>query len=82
MKCIPNGLNDITFIFGVVTNGEPLYVDDEGEKWFKYTCSYKYQDKQIVFHIWAISFKDADNRLIAIGSNACVDGQVIAEGNI
>ncbi len=49
------------------------------EKWKRYACSYRYQDREYAFTIPARTEIEASNRMRCIGNNGRIDGELIAE---
>jgi hypothetical protein len=71
------GNNVVQFPDKNAPDSDHVFVDDQGETWYRFTCSYvDYRRARMVFDIWALSQADAENRMEYLKSNAVVDGQV------
>lgn len=67
-------------LFGDEPDSEQTYTDDNGVKWFKYGVEYTDQrGRTMTFHIWAMSFADAERRLNQIANNGRVYGQIYCQ---
>jgi hypothetical protein len=53
--------------------------NETAEKWKRYACSYRYQDREYAFTIPARNEIEASNRIRCIGINGRIDGELIAE---
>lgn len=67
-------------LFNDDPDSEQTYTDANGVKWFKYGVEYTDQrGRTMSFHIWAMSFADADRRLNQIANTGRVYGQIYCE---
>lgn len=60
---------------------EPIYIDEKGRTWHKYSVEFTHEldDQVFSFHIWAIDWADALERVEFIKSNARLAYQVLGE---
>jgi len=49
-------------------------------KWFKFSASYKNDDRQYVIHFWAKDMADAEEHIKGIRETLKLDGQVYVTG--
>lgn len=56
-----------------------IWEDNDGNKWFKYSISYQYEDKYFSTSIWAKSTKHAEDMLGSLVLTGKVDGQILGE---
>lgn len=60
-------------------DAEFVYQDDRGQRWFKFTCSYKDEQDEYSFEIWALNAEDAQRRMVLISQSGKVGGQLFHE---
>ena len=53
----------------IPTDGKPV-------KWFRFGCTFKIDDSEFGFDIWALDAQDAERRIAAVRETATVDGQI------
>lgn len=65
-------------------DAEHIYVDDNGNKWQRFSISFRHEsvveskrEQSFSFDIWALDHEDAERRLESIRQNAKVDGGVM-----
>ena len=54
----------------------PVYVGDDGTRWYEYMLTYRFNNQEYCFEIWATSDEDARQRLNTIKSNVKMAGKI------
>ena len=55
------------------------FIDEKGVAWRRFSCEYRMVDGSMwTFELWATSFADAENRLLAIASTGRLMGELEA----
>lgn len=60
-------------------DAEFAFRDERGQRWFKFTCSYRDGQDEFSFEVWALNAEDAQRRMVLIAQSGKVDGQVFHE---
>tara|TARA_R110000868_G_scaffold15379_1_gene70224 strand:+ start:111 stop:374 length:264 start_codon:yes stop_codon:yes gene_type:complete len=55
---------------------EHVFLDDHGQKWYKFVVDYEDVDRTYSFIIWAHDMEDAQRRLALIKDNSEITGQI------
>ena len=55
---------------------EHVFLDDHGQKWYKFVIDYDDGDRPYSFIIWAHDMEDAQRRLALIKDNSEITGQI------
>lgn len=63
---------DAQFVVVVAEDGKPV-------KYYKYICSFEFNESTFGFHVWARDNEDAERRLAALKITGKVDGKLFSE---